>query len=80
MATLLWAFLEYSLLLGMGLLLALWMGISSLGSCTFVPALLVLLKPKFFLRAAQEGITDIMRNNIFSCSQPPFAVTHAKIV
>jgi len=40
----------------MGLLLALWMGISFLGACTFVPALLVLVKPKFFLRAAEEGI------------------------
>jgi predicted RND superfamily exporter protein len=55
-ATLLWAFANIRFCSEMGLLLALWMGISFLGSCTFVPALLVLLKPKFFLRAAEEGI------------------------
>jgi len=56
MATLLWAFANIRFCSEMGLLLALWMGISFLGSCTFVPALLVLWKPKFFLRAAEEGI------------------------
>ena len=55
-ATLLWVFSNIRFCSEMGLLLALWMGISFLGSCTFVPALLVLWKPKFFLRAAQEGI------------------------
>lgn len=55
-ATLLWAFSNIRFCSEMGLLLALWMGISFLGSCTFVPALLVLWKPKFFLRAAEEGI------------------------
>jgi uncharacterized protein len=55
-ATLLWAFSDIRFCSEMGLLLALWMGISFLGSCTFVPALLVLWKPKFFLRAAEEGI------------------------
>jgi len=40
----------------MGLLLALWMAVSFFGSCTFVPAVLVLWKPKFFLRAVEEGI------------------------
>jgi len=39
-----------------GLLLALWMIISFLGSCTLVPAIIVLTKPKFFLRAVEEGI------------------------
>jgi uncharacterized protein len=55
-ATMLWAFSNIRFCSEMGLLLALWMGISFLGSCTFVPALLVLWKPKFFLRAAEEGI------------------------
>ena len=55
-ATLLWSFSNIRFCSEMGLLLALWMGISFFGSCTFVPALLVLLKPKFFLRAAEEGI------------------------
>ena len=40
----------------MELLLALWRGTSFFGSCIFVPTLLVLWKPKFFLRAAEEGI------------------------
>jgi hypothetical protein len=39
----------------MGLLLALWRGISFFGSYTFVPTLLVLWQPKFFLPAAEEG-------------------------
>jgi len=56
MATSLWAFSNIRFCSEMGLLLALWMGISFLGSCTFVPAVLVLVKPKFFLRAAEEGI------------------------
>jgi predicted RND superfamily exporter protein len=55
-ATMLWAFSNIRFCSEMGLLLALWMGISFFGSCTFVPALLVLWKPKFFLRAAEEGI------------------------
>ena len=55
-ATMLWAFSNIRFCSEMGLLLALWMGISFLASCTFVPALLVLWKPKFFLRAAEEGI------------------------
>jgi uncharacterized protein len=40
----------------LSLLLALWMMISFLGSCTLVPAIIVLTKPKFFLRAVEEGI------------------------
>jgi predicted RND superfamily exporter protein len=56
MATMLWTFSNIRFCSEMGLLLALWMGISFLGSCTFVPAVLVLAKPKFFLRAAEEGI------------------------
>lgn len=56
MATMLWTFCNIRFCSEMGLLLALWMGISFLGSCTFVPAVLVLMKPKFFLRAAEEGI------------------------
>lgn len=55
-ATLLWAFSNIRFCSEMGLLLALWMGISFFGACTFVPAALVLWKPKFFLRAAEEGI------------------------
>jgi uncharacterized protein len=56
MATLLWTFSNIRFCSEMGLLLALWMSISFLGSCTFLPAVLVLVKPKFFLRAAEEGI------------------------
>lgn len=55
-ATMLWAFSNIRFCSEMGLLLALWMGISFLGACTFVPAALVLWRPKFFLRAAEEGI------------------------
>jgi len=55
-ATTLWTFSNIRFCSEMGLLLAMWMGISFLGSCTFVPALLVLWKPKFFLRAVEEGI------------------------
>ena len=55
-ATLLWAFASIRFCSEMGMLLALWMTISFFGSCTFVPAALVLFKPKFFLRAAKEGI------------------------
>ena len=56
MATVLWAFSNIRFCSEMGLLLALWMGISFFGSCTFVPAVLVLWHPKFFIRAAREGI------------------------
>ncbi|MGE0826071.1 MAG: RND family transporter [Candidatus Binatia bacterium] len=56
MATLLWAFSNIRFCSEMGLLLALWMTISFFGSCTFVPAALVLWHPKFFVRAAEEGI------------------------
>ena len=55
-ATLLWAFASIRFCSEMGLLLALWMAVSFLGSCTFVPAALVLWQPKFFVRAAKEGI------------------------
>lgn len=55
-ATMLWAFASIRFCSEMGLLLALWMGISFFGACTFVPAALVLWRPKFFLRAAREGI------------------------
>ena len=55
-ATLLWAFANIRFCSEMGLLLALWMGISFFGACTFVPAALVLWKPRFFFRAAEEGI------------------------
>jgi predicted RND superfamily exporter protein len=40
-ATLLWAFASIRFCSEMGLLLAVWMGISFLGACTFVPAVLV---------------------------------------
>ena len=56
LATALWAFSNIRFCSEMGLLLALWMGISFLGACTFVPAALVLWHPKFFVRAAREGI------------------------
>ena len=56
MATVLWAFSNIRFCSEMGLLLALWMGISFFGACTFVPAALVLWHPKFFVRAAREGI------------------------
>jgi predicted RND superfamily exporter protein len=55
-ATMLWAFASIRFCSEMGMLLALWMTISFFGSCTFVPAALVLFKPKFFIRAAKEGI------------------------
>ena len=56
MSTTLWAFSNIRFCSEMGLLLALWMAVSFFGSCTFVPAVLVLWKPKFFLRAVEEGI------------------------
>src|SRR5215813_5817937 len=56
MSTTLWAFSHIRFCSEMGLLLALWMAVSFFGSMTFVPAVLVLWKPKFFLRAAEEGI------------------------
>jgi len=56
MATTMWAFSHIRFCSEMGLLLALWMAISFLASCTFIPAVLVLWEPKFFLRAAKEGI------------------------
>ena len=56
MATFIWVFSNIRFCAEMGLLLALWMAASFLGACTFLPALLVLIKPKFFLRAAREGI------------------------
>ena len=51
-----WMFSNIRFCSEMGGLLALWMMISWLGSCTLVPALVVLMKPKFFLRAVEEGI------------------------
>ncbi len=51
-----WMFSNIRFCSEMGLLLALWMMISFLGSCTLVPALIVLMKPKFFMRAVEEGI------------------------
>jgi predicted RND superfamily exporter protein len=51
-----WMFSNIRFCSEMGLLLALWMMISFLGSCTLVPALIVLMKPKFFIRAVEEGI------------------------
>ncbi len=56
MATTMWAFSNIRFCSEMGLLLALWMAISFLASCTFIPAALTLFKPKFFLRAVEEGI------------------------
>jgi uncharacterized protein len=56
MSTTLWAFSHIRFCSEMGLLLALWMTVSFFGSMTFVPAVLVLWKPKFFLRAVEEGI------------------------
>ncbi len=56
MSTTLWAFSHIRFCSEMGLLLALWMTVSFFGSVTFVPAVLVLWKPKFFLRAVEEGI------------------------
>ena len=55
-STTLWAFSNIRFCSEMGLLLALWMAVSFFGSCTFVHAVLVLWKPKFFLRAVEEGI------------------------
>ena len=51
-----WMFSNIRFCSEMGLLLALWMMISFLGSCTLVPAIIVLTKPKFFMRAVEEGI------------------------
>ena len=56
MSTVIWAFSNIRFCSEMGLLLGIWMSISFLGACTFIPALLVLAKPKFFFRAAREGI------------------------
>jgi len=56
MSTTIWAYSNIRFCSEMGLLLALWMAVSFFASCTFIPALLVLWKPRFFLRAAEEGI------------------------
>lgn len=56
LATLLWTSSHIRFSADMGVLLALWMGVSFLGSVTFVPAALVLWKPKFFVRALEERI------------------------
>ncbi len=56
MATTMWAFSNIRFCSEMGLLLALWMAIRFLASCTFIPAVLALREWKFFLRAAKEGI------------------------
>jgi len=49
-ATLLWAFSSVRFNSEMGILLAIWMGVSFLASVTLLPALLVILKPGFLGR------------------------------
>lgn len=51
-ATLIWVTSSIRFNSEMGLLLAMWMAISFLGSVTLLPSLLVIFKPKFLTRAA----------------------------
>ncbi|MGH7820328.1 MAG: MMPL family transporter, partial [Candidatus Binatia bacterium] len=51
-ATLLWAFSSVRFNSEMGILLAIWMIVSFLASVTLLPALLVLLRPRFIVREA----------------------------
>jgi len=50
MGTLLWTFSHIRFNSEMGLLLALWMGMSFLATVTLLPVLIVMLKPRFILR------------------------------
>ena len=50
LGTLLWTFSHIRFNSEMGLLLALWMGISFLATVTLLPVMVVLLKPRFILR------------------------------
>jgi predicted RND superfamily exporter protein len=50
LGTLLWTFSHIRFNSEMGLLLALWMGVSFLTTVTLLPVLIALLKPRFVLR------------------------------
>src|SRR5262249_39682423 len=51
LGTLLWTYSHIRFDAEMGLLLALWMGISFLATVTLLPVLVVMLRPRFILRA-----------------------------
>ncbi|MGH7960250.1 MAG: efflux RND transporter permease subunit [Candidatus Binatia bacterium] len=51
-----WMFSNIRFCSEMGSLLALWMIVCFFCTCSLVPALIVLFKPKFFMRAVEEGI------------------------
>jgi uncharacterized protein len=50
LGTLLWTFSHIRFNSEMGLLLALWMGVSFLSTVTLLPVMIVILKPRFVLR------------------------------
>jgi hypothetical protein len=56
MSTALWTFSHIRFDAEMGGLLAIWMGISYVGSQTLLPVLILALKPKFILREAGERV------------------------
>jgi predicted RND superfamily exporter protein len=56
MSTALWTFSHIRFDAEMGGLLAIWMGISYVGSQTLLPVLILVLKPKFILREAGERV------------------------
>ena len=51
-STLFWYFSRIRFNSEMGLLLAIWMGISYVGSQTLLPVLILLFKPKFIMKEA----------------------------
>jgi predicted RND superfamily exporter protein len=55
LSTALWSLSNIRFNAEMGLLLAMWMAISYLGSVTLLPALLVLLPPRFMTRELERA-------------------------
>jgi predicted RND superfamily exporter protein len=58
--TLIWAFSRIRFDAEMGLLLALWMGVSFLSSVTLLPALLVMVRPRFIVREAERATAPVV--------------------
>jgi hypothetical protein len=56
MSTALWTFSHIRFDAEMGGLLAIWMGISYVGSQTLLPVLILVLKPNFILREIPEHV------------------------
>jgi predicted RND superfamily exporter protein len=50
LGTLLWTFSHIRFNAEMGLLLALWMGVSFLATVTLLPVMVIMLRPRFILR------------------------------